>query len=165
MLRRFFALPLMVVLTPVTPLMAEIYKCTGADGKIVFSDQPCATGQKAVVIKPQNSAAPTPPTTEQTTKFYDRAIALAAKKLENPQYKEECTVVGQRKAGVRKDKDKVGQRTPADEALFEQRVAECEKWYQEYMGTIIAREEHLAKEKRKENAATAPAAAKKSDYR
>ena len=32
---------------------AEIYKCTGADGKVIFADQPCATGQKASAIKQQ----------------------------------------------------------------------------------------------------------------
>jgi hypothetical protein len=35
---------------------AQVNKCTGADGRVVFSDQPCATGQKAAVMKPQASA-------------------------------------------------------------------------------------------------------------
>jgi len=34
---------------------AEIYKCTGADGKVTFGDQPCANGQKAAAIKQQGS--------------------------------------------------------------------------------------------------------------
>jgi Domain of unknown function (DUF4124) len=32
--------------------LAAINKCTGADGKVVFSDQPCATGQGAASVKP-----------------------------------------------------------------------------------------------------------------
>ena len=32
---------------------AEIYKCTGADGKVIFADQPCTTGEKATAIKQQ----------------------------------------------------------------------------------------------------------------
>ncbi len=35
---------------------AEVYKCTGADGRVVFGDQPCITGQKTTVIKPQASS-------------------------------------------------------------------------------------------------------------
>lgn len=35
---------------------AEVYKCTGADGKTAFSDQPCAKDQKAIAIKPQTSS-------------------------------------------------------------------------------------------------------------
>ena len=41
-----------------TTAKSEVYKCTGADGKTAFSDQPCASGQKAAVIKPQTSSAP-----------------------------------------------------------------------------------------------------------
>ena len=37
---------------------AEVYKCTGADGRVVFGDQPCTTGQKAAVVKPQTPVAP-----------------------------------------------------------------------------------------------------------
>lgn len=35
---------------------AHVNKCTGPDGRVVFSDQPCTTGQKASVINPQASA-------------------------------------------------------------------------------------------------------------
>lgn len=42
-------------LLAVTTANAQVYKCTGADGKTTFSDQPCATGQKAAVVKPQIS--------------------------------------------------------------------------------------------------------------
>lgn len=54
-------LPTFVVaalLVAATTANAQVYKCTGADGKTAFSDQPCATGQKAAVIKPQISSAP-----------------------------------------------------------------------------------------------------------
>jgi Domain of unknown function (DUF4124) len=40
----------------VSVAFAEVYKCTGADGKTSFSDQPCSTGQKVTVIKPQVAA-------------------------------------------------------------------------------------------------------------
>jgi hypothetical protein len=45
-----------VFLLAVTTAKAQVYKCTGTDGKTAFSDQPCATGQKAAVIKPQTSS-------------------------------------------------------------------------------------------------------------
>lgn len=46
------------LLVAATMTNAQVNKCTGPDGRVVFSDQPCATGQKAAVIKPQVSTAP-----------------------------------------------------------------------------------------------------------
>lgn len=46
------------LLVTVTMTTAQVNKCTGPDGRVVFSDQPCASGQKAAVIKPQVSSAP-----------------------------------------------------------------------------------------------------------
>lgn len=46
------------ILVITTTSNAQVYKCTGTDGKTAFSDQPCVTGQKAAVIKPQISSAP-----------------------------------------------------------------------------------------------------------
>ena len=43
-------------LLTVATVNAQVYKCTGTDGKTAFSDQPCATGQKAAVNKPQTSS-------------------------------------------------------------------------------------------------------------
>lgn len=51
-------LVVIALLLAATTAKPEVYKCTGADGKTAFSDQPCATGQKAAVIKPQTSSAP-----------------------------------------------------------------------------------------------------------
>jgi hypothetical protein len=34
------------------PGYAAINKCAGTDGKVVFSDQPCVTGQRATAVKP-----------------------------------------------------------------------------------------------------------------
>jgi hypothetical protein len=43
----------------VSPAQAAVNKCTGADGKIVFSDQPCAVGQAATSVNvPAKATAP-----------------------------------------------------------------------------------------------------------
>ena len=49
---------LIAFLLTVATVNAQVYKCTGTDGKTAFSDQPCATSQKAAVVKPQISSAP-----------------------------------------------------------------------------------------------------------
>lgn len=40
------------------PAIAAIHKCTGTDGKVVFSDQPCESGQSATIIKGAATPAP-----------------------------------------------------------------------------------------------------------
>jgi hypothetical protein len=45
-----------VVCLLAVPAYAAINKCTGADGKVVFSDQPCVTGQGAATVKPTAEA-------------------------------------------------------------------------------------------------------------
>jgi Domain of unknown function (DUF4124) len=48
-----------MVLMAVSPAEAAVNKCTGADGKIVFSDTPCAAGQAAASVNvPAKAAAP-----------------------------------------------------------------------------------------------------------
>lgn len=37
---------------------AVIHKCTGADGKVTFGDQPCAVGQSSGTVKPAAAAPP-----------------------------------------------------------------------------------------------------------
>jgi hypothetical protein len=44
------SLTLLAVCAP-QPSQAAVNKCIGADGKVVFSDQPCSTGQAATEIK------------------------------------------------------------------------------------------------------------------
>ena len=39
---------------------AGVQKCTGADGKVVFSDQPCATGQSASAVRGVAGVNPSP---------------------------------------------------------------------------------------------------------
>lgn len=46
---------------------AAIHKCTGADGKVAFSDQPCVAGQAAATVKPA-AAAPMPPVSPNANK-------------------------------------------------------------------------------------------------
>ncbi len=40
---------------------AAVHKCTSADGKVTFSDQPCAVGQAAAAVKPAAIGQTTPP--------------------------------------------------------------------------------------------------------
>ena len=40
---------------------AAVHKCIGADGKVTFSDQPCAVGQAAAAVKPAATGQTTPP--------------------------------------------------------------------------------------------------------
>lgn len=54
-----FAMGFMVLVWILVPQAhAAIYKCTGADGKVSFNDQPCTAGQVAATVK---SAAPPRP--------------------------------------------------------------------------------------------------------
>jgi hypothetical protein len=71
------------LLVAATMAKAEVYKCTGADGKTAFSDQPCATGQKAAVIKPQISSG----ATTGVTNSKDKAIPVSDWKS-RPEYPE-----------------------------------------------------------------------------
>jgi hypothetical protein len=144
MLKQVYAMAIAVVLAPVAPVMAEINKCTGADGRVVFSGQPCTTGQKAAVIKPQIAPVPAQPSSAQVEKFYDRAVEQAAKKLEDPQFKEECRVASQRQAEL--SKNKTGQTAGAEAAAIKQRVDDCQRKLQEYLGIEFARLEYLNKQ-------------------
>lgn len=56
---RVFLSVLLLFVAP--PLYAEVYKCTGADNRVVYSDSPCAAGRTQALtdIKPgQNTAQP-----------------------------------------------------------------------------------------------------------
>lgn len=143
MLKPVYAMAVIVVLASVAPAMAEINKCTGADGRVVFSDQPCTAGQKAAVIKPQVSPA-SADTPTQREKFHDRAVEQAAKKLRDPQFKEECRVARQQQAEL--GKDKTGQTVGAEAAAIKQRVDDCQRRLQEYVGSEITRLDYLNKQ-------------------
>ena len=45
---------------------AAVYKCTGADGKVAYSDQPCVAGQAATTVKP--AAVPDKNTAKNSSK-------------------------------------------------------------------------------------------------
>jgi hypothetical protein len=62
---------------------AEVYKCTGADGKTAFSDQPCTSSQKATLIKPQASSG----TAAGVTSNKDKAVPVSDWKS-RPEYPE-----------------------------------------------------------------------------
>lgn len=128
------------LLVAVTMSKAEVYKCTGADGKTAFSDQPCATGQKAAVIKPQISSAPAVLTDKQKTKAYDKIVELTAKKLDDPKFKEQCRVARQRMTEI--GKDKTGQARSDELSAVKTQVQECDSRLGEYIGSELARAEH-----------------------
>lgn len=75
---------LLVLASASPPVQAAIHKCTGADGKVAFSDQPCAGGQSAATVKPV-AAAPAVPaspnvsTGSATTKDRDAESSAAAR--------------------------------------------------------------------------------------
>jgi hypothetical protein len=140
-------------LVAATMAKAEVYKCTGADGKTAFSDQPCASGQKAAVIKPQISSAPAVLTDEQKTKAYDKIVGLTAKKLEDPKFKEQCRVARLRMAEIGKDKS--GQTRPEELSVVKTQVQECDARLGEYIGSELARVEHENKLEAKKQAAEA----------
>ena len=48
-----------VMVWAATAASAAVYKCTGADGKIAYRDQPCTAGQAATTVKPA-TVAPLP---------------------------------------------------------------------------------------------------------
>jgi hypothetical protein len=137
------------LLVAATMAKAEVYKCTGADGKTAFSDQPCASGQKAAVIKPQISSAPAVLTDEQKGKAYDKIIELTAKKLDDPKFKELCRIARQRMDEIRKDK--TGQANSAEIYEVNGQIKECDKRLGEYIGSELARAEF----ENKKEAATA----------
>ena len=51
LLQLLSAVAAMLLLAPLA--RGEVYKCTGADGKTTFSDQPCAASQKSSAFNPQ----------------------------------------------------------------------------------------------------------------
>jgi hypothetical protein len=59
-------LALLVVLLGCTPLQAEIYKCTDAQGEMQYSDKPC--GSNASVFVPSAAPAPAGDAAERTDK-------------------------------------------------------------------------------------------------
>ena len=59
------ALLVSVVALPLV-VSAAVNKCTGADGKVVFSDKPCAPSQTATTIKDGGSAKPAAVTSKPT---------------------------------------------------------------------------------------------------
>lgn len=134
------ALAVTVLLVVATTANAEVYKCTGADGKTAFSDQPCAINQKTAVIKSQISSAPAVLTDEQKTKAYDKIVGLTAKKLDNPKFKEQCRVARQRMTEI--GKDKTGKTRPEEHAAVKSQVQECDARLGEYIGSEFARAEH-----------------------
>ena len=52
----------MVLVLAASSAQAAIHKCTGADGKVAFSDKPCVAGQIAATLK-SATVAPIPPMT------------------------------------------------------------------------------------------------------
>jgi Domain of unknown function (DUF4124) len=75
----------------VPPALAAIHKCTGADGRIAFSDQPCGAGQTAATVKPApaapGSASPKDP---------DAAARVAARDRIRAAQTPQCVAMGDR---------------------------------------------------------------------
>lgn len=62
-----FALLAWTLLWPTTP-WAQVYKCTGATGQVVFSDQPCGSGQRRELLTPRDNSLDTTGEREQALK-------------------------------------------------------------------------------------------------
>jgi Domain of unknown function (DUF4124) len=61
------------------PANAAVYKCTGADGKVVFSDQPCLAGQTTTGVRePAGAPAAKPQDTGEGARVATRARLRAA---------------------------------------------------------------------------------------
>jgi hypothetical protein len=150
-----YAVAAIALLTAATMAHAQVNKCTGADGRVVFSDQPCTTGQKAAVIKPQVSSAPNPPSDEQKKKAYDKIVELTAKKLDDPKFKEQCRVARQRMAEIRKDK--TNQTRTEEIYVVNAQIKDCDEWLGKYLGSEIARAEFEEKKEAAEAAKKASA--------
>lgn len=52
------ALLALTLLWPTAP-GAQVYKCTGATGQVVFSDQPCGSGQRRELLTPRDNSLDT----------------------------------------------------------------------------------------------------------
>ena len=50
----------------IPPANAAVFKCTGADGKVAYSDQPCVAGQAGTTVKP--AAVPDKNTAKSSSK-------------------------------------------------------------------------------------------------
>lgn len=137
------------LLAAATMTNAQVNKCTGADGRVVFSDQPCATGQKAAVIKPQVSSVPA---AKQAS-----GVANIADYKSRPEYPE-CLRLKNRLADFfgssqfKKDPNNKGEVTVAEFMGGEKKFAEVKKdlaRYKEICGVVDkegAREEEKKQE-------------------
>lgn len=138
------------LLVAVTMTTAQVNKCTGPDGRVVFSDQPCTSGQKAAVIKPQVSA----PSAIGAPKG---AATNSAEYKSRPEYPE-CLRLKNRLADFfgspqfKKDPNNKGEVTVAEFMGGEKKFAEVKKdmaRYKEICGVVDkegAREEEKKQE-------------------
>lgn len=135
-----FAIMAALMATPIA--QAAIHKCTGADGKVTFSDQPCAAGQGAAVVKPvAPSAAPAimgaPDASEKArTEARDRL-----RKGQTP----ECLALADRMQNLLKDN--VGKAPPAElDTVVNQYEQRCAARMRELVQAEAARNEQRARE-------------------
>jgi Domain of unknown function (DUF4124) len=141
--RRSLALAIAAVFLLAVPLVeAAIHKCTGADGKVTFSDQPCAAGQGASVVKP---AAPgVAPTATAAPDASERARAEARDRLRRGQTPE-CLALADRMQNLLKDN--AGKAPPADlDTVVNQYEQRCAARMRELLQAEAARTEQLARE-------------------
>jgi hypothetical protein len=142
------------LLVTVTMTTAQVNKCTGPDGRVVFSDQPCATGQKAAVIKPQVSSAPAAKQAAGATNTADYKS--------RPEYPE-CLRLKNRLADFfgspqfKKDPNNKGEVTVGEVMGGEKKLAETRKdmaLYKEICGVID--KEGVREEEKKQELAEKP---------
>lgn len=78
------AVLLAVLLATACPVAAEIYKCPGANGKVEFTDKPCAAGTK-VTVQPNSIGAQDQSGARKKREAVDKRISekVAADAAEN----------------------------------------------------------------------------------
>lgn len=76
---------------------AGVQKCTGADGKVVFSDQPCASGQSASAVRgvAGSDASPTS-TSAGSNPSYEDMVQKARRANVQAALTPECRTLGDR---------------------------------------------------------------------
>jgi Domain of unknown function (DUF4124) len=136
------AMAALMAALPVPEAQAAIHKCTGTDGKVTFSDQPCATGQGASVVKP---VAPGPaPVVTGAPDASEKARAEARDRLRKGQTPE-CLNLADRMQNLLKDN--AGKAPPADlDAVVNQYEQRCAARMRELLQAEAARNEQLARE-------------------
>ena len=121
---------------------AAIHKCTGTDGKVTFSDQPCAAGQGASVVKPVAPGAA--PATTGAPDASEKARAEARDRLRKGQTPE-CLALADRMQNLLKDS--VGKTLPAElDTVVNQYEQRCAARMRELVQAENARNEQLARE-------------------